>query len=298
VVAALAAVAVRAHCTSIATRAGVAAGAAVVVGAADIGALATVATIATVADRTIGAIDHTDTALALTLAFLINASILILAAGTSYYAALTAKYWIEDIAKIPTSVEIASEYRYRQSVPNPKQLIVTISQSGETLDTMEALKHAKSLGQNLTLAICNVQESAIPRASALVFYTRAGAEIGVASTKAFTTQATGTYNFYTPGTQGTYYVSPAQTVSSTTISGTVTGYVYIGGTNGVVIPAGTTGQRPGSPTTGMIRFNTDSSSQAVEVYTGSQWAGVAGVSAGITVNQATDTSAQWALALG
>ena len=115
-------------------------------------------------------------------------SILILAAGTSYYAALTAKYWLESIAKIPTNVEIASEYRYRESVPNPKQLIVTISQSGETLDTMEALKHAKSLGQNLTLAICNVQESAIPRASQLVFYTRAGAEIGVASTKAFTTQ--------------------------------------------------------------------------------------------------------------
>ncbi|HQM88486.1 MAG TPA: glutamine--fructose-6-phosphate transaminase (isomerizing), partial [Methylotenera sp.] len=110
------------------------------------------------------------------------------AAGTSYYAALTAKYWLESIAKIPTNVEIASEYRYRDSVPNPRQLIVTISQSGETLDTMEALKHAKSLGQNLTLAICNVQESAIPRASALVFYTRAGAEIGVASTKAFTTQ--------------------------------------------------------------------------------------------------------------
>lgn len=115
-------------------------------------------------------------------------SILILAAGTSYYAALTAKYWLESIAKLPTNVEIASEYRYRTSVPNPKQLIVTISQSGETLDTMEALKHAKSLGQNLTLAICNVQESAIPRASQLVFYTRAGAEIGVASTKAFTTQ--------------------------------------------------------------------------------------------------------------
>ena len=115
-------------------------------------------------------------------------SILILAAGTSYYAALTAKYWIEDIAKLPVNVEIASEYRYRQSVPNPKQLIVTISQSGETLDTMEALKHAQSLGQNLTLSICNVQESAIPRASKLVFYTRAGAEIGVASTKAFTTQ--------------------------------------------------------------------------------------------------------------
>ena len=115
-------------------------------------------------------------------------SILILAAGTSYYAALTAKYWLESIAKIATNVEIASEYRYRASVPNPKQLIVTISQSGETLDTMEALKHAKSLGQHCTLSICNVQESAIPRASKLVFYTRAGAEIGVASTKAFTTQ--------------------------------------------------------------------------------------------------------------
>ncbi len=115
-------------------------------------------------------------------------SVLILAAGTSYYAGLTAKYWLESIAKIPTNVEISSEYRYRQSVPNPKQLIVTISQSGETLDTMEALKHAKSLGQLHTLAICNVQESAIPRASKLVFYTRAGAEIGVASTKAFTTQ--------------------------------------------------------------------------------------------------------------
>jgi glucosamine--fructose-6-phosphate aminotransferase (isomerizing) len=115
-------------------------------------------------------------------------SILILAAGTSYYAALTAKYWLESIAKLPTSVEIASEYRYRDSVPNPLQLIVTISQSGETLDTMEALKHAISLGQNLTLSICNVQESAIPRASQLVLYTRAGPEIGVASTKAFTTQ--------------------------------------------------------------------------------------------------------------
>ena len=115
-------------------------------------------------------------------------SILILAAGTSYYAALTAKYWLESIAKIATNVEIASEYRYRASVPNSKQLIVTISQSGETLDTMQALKHAKSLGQHFTLSICNVQESAIPRASKLVFYTRAGAEIGVASTKAFTTQ--------------------------------------------------------------------------------------------------------------
>ena len=115
-------------------------------------------------------------------------SILILAAGTSYYAGLTAKYWLESIAGLPTNVEIASEYRYRTSVPNKKQLIVTISQSGETLDTMEALKHAQSLDQPLTLSICNVQESALPRASKLVLYTRAGAEIGVASTKAFTTQ--------------------------------------------------------------------------------------------------------------
>lgn len=114
--------------------------------------------------------------------------VLILAAGTSYYAGLTAKYWIEGIAGLPTNVEIASEYRYRKSVPNAKQLIVTISQSGETLDTMEALKHAQSLGQQHTLSICNVQESALPRSSKLVFYTRAGAEIGVASTKAFTTQ--------------------------------------------------------------------------------------------------------------
>lgn len=115
-------------------------------------------------------------------------SVQILACGTSYYAALTARYWMEALANIPCSVEVASEYRYRGAVANPKQLIVTISQSGETLDTMEALKYAKSLGQPKTLSICNVQESAIPRASAMVFYTRAGAEIGVASTKAFTTQ--------------------------------------------------------------------------------------------------------------
>jgi glucosamine--fructose-6-phosphate aminotransferase (isomerizing) len=112
----------------------------------------------------------------------------ILACGTSYYAGLTARYWIESIAKIPCSVEIASEYRYRDAVANPNNLIVTISQSGETLDTMEALKYAKSLGHAKTLSICNVPESAIPRASRLVYYTRAGAEIGVASTKAFTTQ--------------------------------------------------------------------------------------------------------------
>ena len=112
----------------------------------------------------------------------------ILACGTSYYAGSVARYWLESIAKIPTAVEIASEYRYRDSVPNPRSLVVTISQSGETLDTMEALKRARELGQERTLSICNVRESAIPRASRLVFYTRAGAEIGVASTKAFTTQ--------------------------------------------------------------------------------------------------------------
>ena len=115
-------------------------------------------------------------------------SVQILACGTSYYAGLTAKYWLEDIAGIACNVDIASEYRYRKVVSNPKQLIVTISQSGETLDTMEALKYAKAQGQDKTLSICNVPESAIPRASKLVFYTRAGAEIGVASTKAFTTQ--------------------------------------------------------------------------------------------------------------
>ena len=112
----------------------------------------------------------------------------ILACGTSYYAGLTARYWIEAIAGLPCSVEIASEYRYRTPYADPEQLVVTISQSGETLDTMEALKHAKSLGQQRTLSISNVPESAIPRASRLVLYTRAGAEIGVASTKAFTTQ--------------------------------------------------------------------------------------------------------------
>ena len=115
-------------------------------------------------------------------------SVLILAAGTSYYAGLTAKYWLEDVAKIQTSVEISSEYRYRNTVPNKNQLVISISQSGETLDTIEALKHAKKMGHKKTLAICNVQESAIARASKLTFYTRAGIEIGVASTKAFTTQ--------------------------------------------------------------------------------------------------------------
>ncbi|OOS20361.1 glutamine--fructose-6-phosphate transaminase (isomerizing) [Moraxella lincolnii] len=112
----------------------------------------------------------------------------ILACGTSYYAGLTAKYWLESIAKLPTDIEIASEYRYRNVIANPKQLIITISQSGETLDTMEALKYAQAQGHQHSLSICNVMESALPRASELVFYTRAGAEIGVASTKAFTTQ--------------------------------------------------------------------------------------------------------------
>ncbi|EGK06843.1 glutamine--fructose-6-phosphate transaminase (isomerizing) [Kingella kingae] len=115
-------------------------------------------------------------------------SIKILACGTSYYAALTGKYWLESVARIPCNVEIASEYRYRDVIANPKQLIITISQSGETLDTMEALKFAQSLGHEHSLSICNVMESALPRNSELVLYTRAGAEIGVASTKAFTTQ--------------------------------------------------------------------------------------------------------------
>ncbi|HHW4678293.1 MAG TPA: glutamine--fructose-6-phosphate transaminase (isomerizing) [Xylella sp.] len=112
----------------------------------------------------------------------------ILACGTSYYAGLTARYWIEAIAGLPCNVEIASEYRYRTAYVNPQHLVVTISQSGETLDTLEALKYAKALGHRHTLSICNVPDSAIPRISQLTCYTRAGPEIGVASTKAFTTQ--------------------------------------------------------------------------------------------------------------
>jgi glucosamine--fructose-6-phosphate aminotransferase (isomerizing) len=114
--------------------------------------------------------------------------VLILACGTSYHAGLVARYWIESIAKIPVTVEIASEYRYRDSVPDADSLVVVISQSGETADTLAALKHAKALGMDRTLAICNVPESAIVRETALRFITRAGPEIGVASTKAFTTQ--------------------------------------------------------------------------------------------------------------
>jgi glucosamine--fructose-6-phosphate aminotransferase (isomerizing) len=120
-------------------------------------------------------------------------SLLILACGTSYYSGLTAKYWLESIAKIPTQVEIASEYRYRESVPNPKALVVTISQSGETADTLAALKHAQALGHKHTLAVCNVATSAMVRQTEFAFLTHAGTEIGVASTKAFTTQLVGLF---------------------------------------------------------------------------------------------------------
>jgi glucosamine--fructose-6-phosphate aminotransferase (isomerizing) len=119
--------------------------------------------------------------------------VLILACGTSFYAGSTARYWLESIAGIPTTVEIASEYRYRDSVPDPRTLVVTITQSGETADTLAALKHARSLGMAHTLTICNVSTSAMVRECALAFITRAGVEIGVASTKAFTTQLVGLY---------------------------------------------------------------------------------------------------------
>ena len=119
--------------------------------------------------------------------------ILILACGTSYYSACVAKYWLEDLAGIPTQVEIASEYRYRTTVPNPKTLIVVVSQSGETADTLAALRHAKALGHPYTLAICNVASSAMVRETNWHFLTKAGAEIGVASTKAFTTQLLALY---------------------------------------------------------------------------------------------------------
>ena len=115
-------------------------------------------------------------------------SVLILACGTSYYSGCTAKYWLESIAKIPTQVEVASEYRYRESVPNPRTLVVTISQSGETADTLAALRHAQSLGMTQTLTLCNVATSAMVRECKLSYITRAGVEIGVASTKAFTCQ--------------------------------------------------------------------------------------------------------------
>jgi glucosamine--fructose-6-phosphate aminotransferase (isomerizing) len=120
-------------------------------------------------------------------------SVLILACGTSYYSGCTAKYWLESIAKIPTQVEVASEYRYRDSVPNPRTLVVTITQSGETADTLAALRHAQSLGMTHTLTICNVATSAMVRECALAYITRAGIEIGVASTKAFTAQLAGLF---------------------------------------------------------------------------------------------------------
>jgi len=120
-------------------------------------------------------------------------NVLILACGTSYYSACVAKYWIESLAGINAQVEIASEYRYRTSVANPKALVVVVSQSGETADTLAALRHAKSLGHHLTLAICNVATSAMMRETLWKFQTKAGTEIGVASTKAFTTQLVGLY---------------------------------------------------------------------------------------------------------
>jgi glucosamine--fructose-6-phosphate aminotransferase (isomerizing) len=116
--------------------------------------------------------------------------VLILACGTSFHAGLVARYWLEDLAGIPCQVEIASEYRYRRSVPDPRTLTVVISQSGETADTIAALQHAKQLGQPYSLAICNVAESSIVRQARMKFLTRAGPEIGVASTKAFTAQLT------------------------------------------------------------------------------------------------------------
>jgi len=119
--------------------------------------------------------------------------VLIIACGTSYHAGLVARYWLEAIAGIACSVEVASEYRYRDSVPDPRTLVITLSQSGETADTLAALQHAKKLGMTRTLAICNVPESSLVRENALRFITRAGPEIGVASTKAFTTQLAALY---------------------------------------------------------------------------------------------------------
>ena len=119
--------------------------------------------------------------------------VLILACGTSYYAGCVAKYWLEGIAGIPCQVEIASEYRYRDSVPDPDTLVVAISQSGETADTLAALRHAQAQGMRHTLTVCNVATSAMVRECRLAYLTRAGVEIGVASTKAFTTQLAGLF---------------------------------------------------------------------------------------------------------
>ncbi|MGE0487369.1 MAG: glutamine--fructose-6-phosphate transaminase (isomerizing) [Gammaproteobacteria bacterium] len=115
-------------------------------------------------------------------------SVTIVACGTSYHAGLVARYWLEGLAGVPCTVEVASEFRYRQPVVTEGALFVTISQSGETADTLAALRQARALGYAHTLAICNVPESSLTRESELVLMTRAGPEIGVASTKAFTTQ--------------------------------------------------------------------------------------------------------------
>ena len=136
--------------------------------------------------------------------------VLFLACGTSYYAALTAKYWIEAIAKIPVSVEFASEYRYRDSVAHPNTLVVTVSQSGETADTLAALQHSKSLGMEHTLAICNVTTSAMVRECKLVYITHAGIEIGVASTKAFTTQLAALFILTLSLAKARDHITPAQ----------------------------------------------------------------------------------------
>ncbi|RYZ12683.1 MAG: glutamine--fructose-6-phosphate transaminase (isomerizing) [Comamonadaceae bacterium] len=136
--------------------------------------------------------------------------VLILACGTSYYSGCTAKYWLEGIARIPTQVEIASEYRYRDSVPDPRTLVVTITQSGETADTLAALKHAIALGMTQTLTICNVATSAMVRECKLAYVTRAGVEIGVASTKAFTTQLAGLFLLTLALAQAKGHLSEAQ----------------------------------------------------------------------------------------
>ncbi|MDM8568348.1 glutamine--fructose-6-phosphate transaminase (isomerizing), partial [Thiotrichales bacterium HSG1] len=112
----------------------------------------------------------------------------IIACGTSYHAGLVARHWIETLVKIPCVVEIASEFRYRQPLANPNTLIVTLSQSGETADTLAALHEAKHLGFGPSLTICNVPESSLVRSSDMVLMTHAGPEIGVASTKAFSSQ--------------------------------------------------------------------------------------------------------------
>ena len=137
-------------------------------------------------------------------------SVLILACGTSYYSGSVAKYWLESIAKIPTNVEVASEYRYRDSVPNPRTLVVTITQSGETADTLAALKHARALGMAHTLTVCNVATSAMVRECRFAYLTRAGVEIGVASTKAFTTQLVGLFLLTLSLAQTRGFLSDAQ----------------------------------------------------------------------------------------